>query len=69
MGGAVGLVIGQAMVLVIRLVPKSPLADASIPTWAIILSVGFSAATGLIFGLYPAFQAAKKDPIVALRHD
>jgi len=69
MGGAVGLVIGQVMVLIIRLVPKSPLADASIPTWAIILSVGFSAATGLIFGMFPAIKAARLNPIDALRHE
>jgi len=69
MGGAVGLLIGQVMVLVIRLVPKSPLADASIPTWAIVLSVGFSAATGLIFGMFPAIKAARLNPIDALRHE
>lgn len=40
--------------------------------WApltILLSVGFCALVGLAFGVYPARQAARLDPIAALRHD
>ncbi len=47
--------------------------DADLPTkitlWSILLSYAVAAATGLIFGLFPAIKAAKQDPIVALRHD
>jgi putative ABC transport system permease protein len=68
-GGAVGLAAGQGLISVLRAVPESPLKDASVPLWAVLLAVGFSAGTGVVFGMFPAIKAARLDPIEALRHD
>jgi putative ABC transport system permease protein len=68
-GGAIGITIGNGLVFGLKMIPKSPLADAAVPAWALIVSVGFSAATGIIFGMFPAIKAARLDPIEALRHE
>lgn len=68
-GGAIGLGVGQGLITAIRHIPDSPLKDAAVPVWAVLLAVGFSAGTGVIFGMFPAIKAARLDPIEALRHD
>jgi putative ABC transport system permease protein len=44
----------------------SPL-PAYVPLWAIAVGVGISAAVGIVFGLWPAWKAARLNPIDALR--
>jgi putative ABC transport system permease protein len=50
-------------VLVGMFTPLKP----TVPLSAIVLATGVSGGIGLIFGVVPARQAAKLDPIVALR--
>jgi putative ABC transport system permease protein len=63
-GGIIGLVIGEVASLLMN--KYSPL-PAFVPLWAIVVGIGISGAVGLIFGLWPAWKAARLDPIEALR--
>ncbi|NMF85427.1 ABC transporter permease [Nodosilinea sp. P-1105] len=63
-GGIIGTGLGVSGILLIGVL--TPFA-ASIAPGAIILTVSISGGIGLFFGVFPARQAAKLDPIVALR--
>ena len=63
-GGILGTAIGVGGLLLIGVVSPLPTAIA---VDTIVLAVGVSGAIGLFFGVVPARQASKLDPIVALR--
>ena len=44
-------------------------ADYTLSTGIVLLSIAFSTGIGVLFGLYPANRAAKKNPIEALRYN
>jgi ABC-type antimicrobial peptide transport system permease subunit len=41
----------------------------SFPLWVCLGAVAFSVAVSLFSGIYPAWRAARVDPVRALRHD
>ncbi len=63
-GGLVGLAIGFLITKLIALVFPS-----YVPYWAPPLGFFASVAIGVIFGLFPAWKAARLDPIEALRYE
>jgi putative ABC transport system permease protein len=68
-GGLLGLLGGQLLTLLMAAIPGAQLERAYIPLWAVVISIGFAALVGVFFGIFPAFKAARLDPIEALRHE
>lgn len=64
-GGVIGVVLGMAIVAIVG--SLSPLITVISPA-AVVVSLTISGSIGLFFGVVPARQAAKLDPIVALRN-
>lgn len=71
-GGVIGIIIGTILAYVISLGLAHTVAENwrfVFPISAAVIGFLVSAAVGLVFGIYPALQAAKKSPIEALRYE
>ncbi|MEP6903175.1 MAG: ABC transporter permease [Actinomycetota bacterium] len=63
-GGLLGLFIGWLLTLLVKLVMPS-----YVPWWAPVAGFFASVAIGIVFGLFPAWKAARLDPIESLRYE
>jgi putative ABC transport system permease protein len=62
-GGVIGLIIAELAGFIITAV----FLQTRIPIWSAIVAIAVSGGVGIIAGLYPAWTAARLDPIEALR--
>ncbi len=64
LGGAAGLILGAAAAFATAHFTPIP---ARIPLWSIAAALASAAFTGMLFGLLPAYRAARLQPVEALR--
>jgi putative ABC transport system permease protein len=77
LGGVFGLALGWAVSRIINRVINFFLAKQglpfleyfSFPLWLCLGAVAFAVMVSLVSGIYPAYRAARVDPVIALRHD
>ena len=69
-GGLIGLLLAVGGSMFMRNVPMGNLTiEAQISAGVVILALAVSIGIGVISGTYPAFRAARLDPIESLRHE
>lgn len=64
LGGLLGLFIGWLLTFLVKMIMPS-----YVPLWAPIAGFGASVLIGIVFGLFPAWKAARLDPIESLRYE
>ena len=65
-GGIIGLVFGYGAGYIIKIVANF---ETNISLNTILISLGFSSLVGVVFGIAPAYNASKRDPVEALRYE
>jgi putative ABC transport system permease protein len=66
MGGGMGVTLGY---LIAEAVNRFSPLPATVPIWAAAAGLGVSILVGLVSGIYPAWRAARLDPVEALRYE
>lgn len=66
LGGVLGVLIGVGLSSIVGVVANMPIV---VSPASVVLSVAFSMAVGIVFGIMPSIKASKLDPIEALRYE
>ena len=66
LGGVLGVLIGVGLSSIVGIVANMPIV---VSPASVVLSVAFSMAVGIVFGIMPSIKASKLDPIEALRYE
>ena len=66
LGGVIGIIFG---VLIAQVLLQYIKLDATVSLSTVLIGYGFSAFVGIISGMYPAYRAARLNPIDALRYE
>jgi putative ABC transport system permease protein len=71
LGGIIGIIVGAVVAYLVSVLMNKLGYDWAfvVSLTSVVLAVGVSVLTGVIFGLYPAFKAAKLNPIDSLRYE
>jgi putative ABC transport system permease protein len=64
LGGLLGIIVGSLIALAIQTIMPT-----YIPLWSPFVGFGVSVGLGIVFGLWPAWKAARLNPIEALHYE
>jgi len=65
-GGVIGIALGLGIAWIVRALD---LLATTTPLWSIVVGFVVSVSIGLFFGIYPAYKAARLNPVDALRYE
>jgi putative ABC transport system permease protein len=65
-GGVIGMVIGAVAAFAVAALTPIP---AAVPLGGVVAALAMATVAGVVFGMWPAWRAARMDPVEALRYE